>query len=509
MNSSDTALDAWRTLLGPSQVDDADQAQQRYGADTGGATRRLAGAVRVSSQEHVREVVRIANQFGTPMHPISTGHNWGYGTALPAEDDCAILDLGGMNRIVHFDEPFGVVTLEPGVTQGQLADYLDEHELPYLVPVTGAGPTCSVLANALQRGYGVTPHTDHFAAVNDLEAVLPDGTLYRGMLAEAAGPAGQLLPRLFRWGLGPYTHGLFTQSNQGVVTRMSIALAPRPECIKACVFVLTDDAKLEATVEAIRSAMRRLHPTLAAVNLMNRHRVLAMSAPYPSDDQLGADGLIPAELVEALGRRYQIFPWTGFATLYGTHAMVGAAQRELKRLLAGTASRMMFFTPQRARQLARLATWLPSRWAGGIQRMTSTLAQSLELVAGRPNETAMPLAYWRNPGYQSQPGTPRDPAKDGCGLLWYAPLVPMHGATARRYVDFVHHTTAQHGLEPLITFTTVNDKVFDSTVPLVFNKAQPSATEAARAGYDALVADGRKLGYFPYRLGIRRICGRS
>ena len=36
------------------------------------------------------------------------------------------------------------------------------------MPVTGAGPNCSLLANALERGYGITPPTDHFGAVTRL-----------------------------------------------------------------------------------------------------------------------------------------------------------------------------------------------------------------------------------------------------------------------------------------------------------------------------------------------------
>jgi hypothetical protein len=50
--------------------------------------------------------------------------------------------------------------------------------LPFLVPVTGAGPNCSLLGNALERGDGVVPHADHFGAVTALAAVLPDGEMY-------------------------------------------------------------------------------------------------------------------------------------------------------------------------------------------------------------------------------------------------------------------------------------------------------------------------------------------
>jgi FAD/FMN-containing dehydrogenase len=390
-----------------------------------------------------------------------------------------------------------VVTLEPGVTQADLAQYLSERGHDFLVPVTGAGPTCSVLANALERGYGVTPHTDHFAAVTALEVVLADGEVHRGMLDEAGGPA---LARLFRWGLGPYVNGLFTQSGLGIVTEGSIALARRPERVAVGLFSLPDDARLEAAVRAIRAAMQTLAPTLGAINLMNQHRVLSMSAPYPWAE-LDPQGLIPPDTIARLGRQYQVMPWTGFATLYGSARMVAAAQHELKRLLRGTATRLMFVTPGRADTLARLARWIPGPAGAGLQKLTQSLRSSLELVRGTPNETALPLAYWR---HRAPPpaGPARHPAADGCGLIWYAPLVPMRPEMARDYVKLVHRVTRAHGMEPLITFTTLGDRLFDSTVPLVFDRGDPEATQRARACWSDLLAQGREIGCFPYRFPI-------
>ena len=493
----DAAAAAWRAWLGEAQVDDAATAQARYGADTTAAGRQVVLALRVLRRDQVPEVVRIAAMHGQPIHPISTGRNWGYGSALPAEDGCVLLDLGPLRQIVDFDAELGVVTVEPGVTQGDLADFLAKGGHPFLVPVTGAGPSCSLLANALERGYGVTPHTDHFAAVTWLEAVLADGTVHRGMLEEAGGLE---LAQLFRWGLGPYTQGLFTQSGMGIVTQMSIALARRPACVAVCLFSLKDDALLEPAALAVRSAMQRLNPTLGAVNLMNRHRVLSMSAPYPWE-RLNAQGLIDEETVAELGRRFQVFPWTGFATLYGTARMVKAAQAELRHMLSGIASRLMFVSPGRADTLARLARWVPGPAGSGIRKLTQSLRSSLQLVAGRPNETALPLAYWRH-RQPEQAGSPRNPAADGCGLIWYAPLVPMRGPAVRRYVNLVHEVTHRHGMEPLITFTTVGDRLFDSTVPLVFDRQDPAACARAQACWDALLTEGRAAGFFPYRFPI-------
>jgi hypothetical protein len=363
-----------------------------------------------------------------------------------------------------------------------------------MVPVTGAGPHCSLLANALERGYGITPHADHFGAVTDLQAVLSDGSIYRSALHEAGGAE---LARLFKWGIGPYSVGLFSQSGFGIVTRMSIVLARRPECTKACLFALADDALLEPAVLAVRELLGRLPGTLGGVNLMNRHRVLAMTVPAP---QGGRRVRFSAEQIAQLGQTHQVAPWTGFASLYGTPRMVATAQREIRQRLSGIASRMLFVTPARAQTLASLARWVPGRTGARLQRMTQTLSSALELVTGQPNETALALAYWRN--NTAAPQQAKDPARDGCGLLWYAPLVPMRPARVRAYVDMVHHVTQRHGLEPLITLTSLNDRIFDSTVPLLFERQQAAAADAAQSCLRALLEEGRAQGWFPYRVGV-------
>lgn len=491
-----SAIDQWRAVLDSASVLQGDEAQHAYGADASGVQRKIAAALRIKNASQVPEVMRIANQFKVPVYPISTGRNWGYGTALPVRDDCVIIDLSGLQNIVHFDPELGVVTVEPGVTQAMLADFLDAGGHQFLVPVTGGGPQCSLLGNALERGYGITPHTDHFGAVTDIEAVLADGTTYRTAMREIG---GEELARLFKWGIGPYSAGLFTQSGFGIVTRMSIALARRPECVKACFFSLKDDALLEVAVERIRTIVSKLPGVVGGVNLMNQHRVLAMSAPYPKD-RLGEDGLIQPSAIKELGRQYQIFPWTGFGTLYGTKRMVAAAEKEIRAALSGVASRLMFFSPGSALTLSKIASVLPGSAGKRLGSTAETLAKGLELVNGRPNQTALPLAYWRNPA--APKGTWLDPSRDGCGLIWYAPLVPMRPKAVRAYVDMVTRTATKHGIEPLITFTSVSDKLFDSTVPLIFERSDSRALAAATACYDELLVQGRELGFFPYRVGV-------
>jgi FAD/FMN-containing dehydrogenase len=485
-------------MLGESRVLDAAAAQARYGHCTTGAQRRLAGALIPTERSLIPAIIEIAVRHKVPLYPISTGHNWGYGTALPAANDCVILDLSGLNKIIEFDRRNGVVVIEPGVTQGQLAEFLEQGKHAYLVPVTGAGPTCSIVGNALERGYGITPYTDHFGAVMALEAVLPDGRIYRSALS---GLNGQQVDSVFKWGIGPYLDGIFSQGGFGVVTQMSIALARRPASIKTFLFGLKQPEQLGALVVKVREVIARYPGVVGGVNLMNAHRVLAMSTPYPRDRVI-ADCLISAELLAELSRSNQVLPWTGFGTLYGSSGVVKAAQREIRALLTPLASRLLFISPEGARKLAGAGKMLPSFLREKVGRKLEMLERSLQLVSGRPNETALPLCYWIN-GKEPPVGVPMDPARDGCGVMWYSPLVPMQPERVATYVEMVTAIMREYRLEPLMTLTSLSDRCFDSTVPLLFNLDSETSRKNAEKCYRALLQAGHERGFLPYRVGIQ------
>ena len=78
--------------------------------------------------------------FWSRCTPISCGKNWGSGSRVPVRDDCVLLDLGQMNRILDFDEELAYVTVEPGVSFGQLFSYLQEHRSNLMMGAPGLHP---------------------------------------------------------------------------------------------------------------------------------------------------------------------------------------------------------------------------------------------------------------------------------------------------------------------------------------------------------------------------------
>ncbi len=493
-----SATQAWRQCLGEAAVVSGALAQQRYGSCTTGIERAIPAALQPKSVDDVRALVTIAGEHAVPLYPVSTGNNWGYGTAVPAGDGCVVVDLSGLDRIVEMDPQAGLVTIEPGVTQQQLSDFLKANALPFLVPVTGAGPHCSLVGNALERGYGITPYADHFAAVTAIEAILPDGRLYRSALSEHG---GQAIDRAYKWGIGPYLDGLFAQAGLGVVTQMTIALAPRPERIEGFLFAVDHDSGLEPAVTAVQQVLRALGGVIGSVNLMNTHRVLAMTAPYPSD-RAEAEGALPAAVVADLAVSYRVAAWTGFGALYGDPGVVKAARRAIRKILRPAVRGLRFVTPSAAAAIDRWLGRMPGVRGNRLARRARTLASAMQLIAGEPSQVALRLAYWRA-GVAPDPGAALDPAADGCGLIWYSPLVPLSPPRVRRYVAMVGDVCARHGIEPLITLTSLSDRCFDSSVPLLFDRRDAAATRRAQACYLALLEAGKDEGFLPYRVGVQ------
>jgi FAD/FMN-containing dehydrogenase len=189
-----------------------------------------SAAVAPDSVEQVQSVVRIANRYKIPIYPISTGRNLGYGGSAPVLSGSVVLDLKRMNRILEVNERNAFALVEPGVSYFDLYRHIQEKGLKLWLDVPDPG-WGSLVGNSLDHGAGYTPlpFRDHFESHCGMEVVLANGELLRtGM---GAVPKAQTWQQ-FKYGLGPYVDGLFSQSNFGVVTKMGFWLMPQPEAYR-------------------------------------------------------------------------------------------------------------------------------------------------------------------------------------------------------------------------------------------------------------------------------------
>jgi 4-cresol dehydrogenase (hydroxylating) flavoprotein subunit len=236
------ALEAWREVLGPDNA--LTDAATLSAAETAtfSTTQRVPAIIRPCTREHVQGCVRVANEHGVPIYPVSTGKNWAYGSRVPPQSGCVLMELHRLNRITDYDEKLAYVSVEPGVTFRQLYGFLRERRSKLMLSVTGSTPDSSPVGNALERGAGSGPYADRAAHVCGLEVVLPTGDVVRTGFGRFPGAK---TAKMHRWGVGPYLDGLFAQSNLGIVTEMTMWLAPRPDYFQSCFFGVEDESRLE------------------------------------------------------------------------------------------------------------------------------------------------------------------------------------------------------------------------------------------------------------------------
>lgn len=430
---------------------------------------------------------------------FSRGQNWGYGCKAPTGSGGLLIDLNRCRTISEFDAAHGLVTIEPGVTYGQLAEFLQKNGDEWIAPVHGGGPTCSVMGNALERGYGITPIADHFSSVMSLKAILRNGEIYEGTLSRLG---LHRLDRLFRYGVGPYYDGLFTQSGLGLVTEMTIRLSKRPEHTEMFYFNVYNQSDLPLIVDAVKKSKMEAGSTLGGINLINRERALSMIIDYPGE-LIEKREAIPEEDIQALAKEFTLTPWLVVGMIYGPKTMVKAARKTVEQNFKHIPKRGFFYTSSNRRLFLCLGHILKKIGKPHLAEAIGKVEQAYQVLNGYPNNVALRLAYWKNTnrGLVNQPVL--DPNRDSCGLIWYAPLVEMNAESVCAYVRFVENASKLHGFNPIITLTTIDDLCFDSTIPILFNKSDQKDNDRAMAFYEALLAEGKELGFFPYRLNIQ------
>src|SRR4051794_37905024 len=271
----------------------------------------IALVLQPGNTEELRQCVLIAKNYKHPIYTVSRGKNWGYGSRVPVTDNNILIELKRLNRIVDFDERHAYITVEPGVTFEQVFDFLRERNSELIISSTGGSRDSSMLGNALERGIGTGLYAERFSHVCGLEVLLPNGDIIAtGFERYGNFKAG----KLFRWGLGPTLDGLFSQSNLGIVTKMTLWLMKVPPHLSLIFYKVNDISNLKFVIDELqRMAMEGLlRPT---ITLYNDIRIITSLSQYPFNqydpEKIDADELMMQikQAVPSLGQ--MVGDWNG------------------------------------------------------------------------------------------------------------------------------------------------------------------------------------------------------
>ena len=238
------AIDILRRTARPEQIRLPSGARRNSGAFR---SRRILAVVRPADVSQLRTLVCDLVQLGggrLHVYPVSSGRNWGFGSAEPVSDGAIVLDMSGLDAVRLLDAEAGVAVVEPRVSQGELAARLQGTR--YFLNVTASSATTSVVGNVLDRGVGL--HRQRTDDLIGLEVVLADGTTAH----VGRWPGRDVAAAPYAFQPGPSALHLFTQSNLGVVTAVAVRLMPRPQAQRV-VRLSFDAARLADAVDRLRT----------------------------------------------------------------------------------------------------------------------------------------------------------------------------------------------------------------------------------------------------------------
>lgn len=455
-----------------------------YGSVTTGFVQPIAAALKPISAEEIQKIVSVCRRNTIRLYPVSAGRNWGYSDSMPTGSGHVILDLSLMNRIHDYDSEMGIVTLEPGVTQQQLSEYLGRHGAHHVISVTGSSPDASIVGNYLERGFGLIPIMDHALSVMNLQAVLGDGSLYSSPLQSFGGTKSA---DVFRWGSGPYTDGLFFQSSFGVVTRMTIKLAQKPQSVRACLVEVDDRDLLDEAIGKLFQIRESCGVDSLQIKILNGYYTLASMGVKHAE-------VVSCGSIEQAYQKYRVPPYTIMVTFMGTRTITRMLLSEIKTSLKNCGR--MKIVSHNLVKAARLAKPFVSP---AFRKKIVALEGMWSLLQGRPGT----MMIGRIPYYKTPDDThlkKLNPAQDKCGIIWFSQILPFRAQAVSDFEELGDYAQKTYGFSPILNFTNYSHSCLIGLMAIVFDQA--SESEPAHECYMDLLYRARDKGYFPYRMPV-------
>lgn len=462
-----------------------------------GRDRPVLTVLKPQSTNEVVELVRQARHDKTPLYPVSRGYNWGYGSASPVTAGCTLVDLSGMNRILNADKislSNPVALVEPGVTQGQLYDFLHAHCPQLTFNVTGAARDTSLIGNALDRGVGYFgPRKED---VFGLEVVCGSGQVLKTGFRRLGEDSP--LAHSHPFGLGPMLDGLFFQGNFGIVTSACFRLLPRRPKEVAVSLALRKDSELGAFVAEL-AHLKREGLMTSVTHIANRARSQS-SMMYGMTHYLEqACGFTPDRaLGEAQKAINLIAPneWTSLGAITGTAGQVGAALKEVKKRMKHLA-RVMVVTERLLDvgfMLTHALRFLPFARAHAAAIVAIRPLHALAL--GVPTDVAIDNLLWKY-GRSDLSAVQLD--QSHCGLLFINPALPPDGKLIAQLIDSLNAVAAQHGHTLYMTINIETPTSLVAIINLLFDRSKPDEVERAHRCADELLRHIHHQGLEVYR----------
>lgn len=464
------------SALGSEAVECGIDTLKREVANTLGAVRTVPAILYPTNRAQIEVIVKNAARFGVKLYPISRGRNTGYGDRSPVRHHQTVVSLERMDRIIDFDNDTGQVTVEPGVTQLQLCNFLEAQGGAWIADVTGGPPDASIVGNTLDGGFGHTPLGNHREQILELEVVLGNGEFLRtGRFPD----------------LGPNLAPLFVQSSFGIVTAMRIPLLRKPVCISTYTLQFKSDDTFFLAIPRIRELCQR-GVISSPLHVANATRVFMSTNEFPKDF---STSVVMSDLDCVERMRFPFFSasqWTGIGGLYGTAQQNNQSVRFIKQQMRGL-GRVQVFSDSKLKWLQRAVSalfWIAADKRSHMLKGLESLRAISGLCQGIPSAKPSSHIRWKTP------------PESEAGLIWISPVIAAGSNAAAELMQILRPVFNEFQFELPITITFIDRAHLICIVSLSFSRDNIADRTRAHRAFRAAEKALREASVRCYRKGI-------
>lgn len=166
--------------------------------------------------------------------------------------------MSNMNKILNFDESYGIITAESGTVLQDMENYLNE--IGYQMPIDlGAKGSCQIGGNLSTNAGGIhfIRHNSLHANCIGLKAILPSGEILDNITTLRKDNTGYDLKHLF----------IGAEGTLGVITECAILCPPLPKSKQLAIIACES---FEDVVEILKKAKLQLSDILQACEFMDK-----------------------------------------------------------------------------------------------------------------------------------------------------------------------------------------------------------------------------------------------
>lgn len=260
---------------------------------------RVQGTIVINHADEIDSIVELANSHQIGLLPVYSKSDFKPKMTLVSKNEIYFLDLTKLKNIEYTKE--GIVTIEAGVTQSELFDFLKSNDIKKIMPTTWIDHGGSIINEVACNRKGIAK-SDYNNHVHGISATSGDGSKL-----EIINPD-----------LSDGNNLLFNS----VILNSNLAV------IKSVSFELQDECRSSKIVE-LGFKQKHLLNTLAHLAMVKRESGALCGTIILNENAI--NNLVHKDIYSKKRKVGEMSEWTAFSFLAGTRLSVNATIQDIER----------------------------------------------------------------------------------------------------------------------------------------------------------------------------------